>query len=329
MSSADGIGASSIVDVDATASSRIPAKPGLWQRVKGAVARTEKEFAFVKGLAIVSLVGTCIGAYFQYLSAYQDKVSAQAKDDMAAATNAFTETSNALSTAITLQDLLFYDFRRAAKLNAGGDANALTSKHAQELYKPYDEAASALRENINLIARKMEIYLDWASDASRDPATNTNIGTDPISTSVLGAFDFDCDRDMPSFRKENSVLRKQKNGRTLDIDWYSTKHHVLTIAYCFNVTQETWMEIVRQWASQSSLDQNDVAQFFSAKTADKLQARLDSEVVRLNAFMSRAMNEIEGIRVKYRPNGFYCNLPGIREGVGLFSNRCTPIHFSS
>jgi len=303
-------------------------KPGFWQRVKDAIARTESQLAFLKGLGIVSVLGTLIVGYFQYLSAYEDKVSTQAKEDMAAATTAFTETSNALSTAIILQGQLFYDFTRAAKLNAAGDANALTSRNAHDTYKPYEDASNSLREDINLIARKMELYLDWPSDPAHDPANNSALGLDPISTSFLGAVDFDCDEDMPSFADGESVLHKEKNGKKLDIDWYSAKHHVLTIAYCFDVTRKTRMEIVRQWASQSSLGQTDVTQFFAEKNDEKLQARLDNEVVRLNAFMVRAMSEIEAIRVKYRPNGFYCHLPGVREVISIFSRACMPLRIA-
>jgi hypothetical protein len=306
-----------------------PAKAGLWHKVKGAVARTENEFAFVKGLAVVSLAGTLIGGYFQYLSSYQDKVSAQAKDDMSAATATFVDTSTALSTAITLQGMLFYDFLRAERLKASGDGNALATKNAQQLYKSYDDAAASLGENINLIARKMEIYIDWASNVDRDPATQASFGTDPISTSMLGAVDFDCDSDMPNFAPDKHAITKKNGTAQLNVDWYSAKHHVLTIAYCFHVTHQVSMELVRQWASQSTLDPNAITVFFANGSADRMQSRLDSEVVRLNAFMSRAMNEIERIRVKYRPNGLYCSLPGVREAVSLFSNRCTPLHFAS
>ena len=72
---------------------------------------TETGFSFVKGLTFISFAGTLIAAYFQYLSAYQDKVQTQAKEDLAAATSAFVETSNALSTPMTLQGLLYLRFR--------------------------------------------------------------------------------------------------------------------------------------------------------------------------------------------------------------------------
>jgi hypothetical protein len=48
--------------------------------------------------------------------------------------------------------------------------------------------------------------------------------------------------------------------------------------------------------------------------------------IRLNAFMSRAMNEIEGIRVRYRPNGFFCSVPGAREIMG---QKCTPVRIAA
>ena len=233
-----------------------------WQRFKSAVARTESELSFIKGLSIISIVGTLIAAYFQNLSAYQDKVTTQAKDDLTAAAQSFTEASTVLSTATTLQGQLFYDFVRAHKSGALTDDKSLTSKTAAELYKSYEDAVAALRQDTNLLGRKMEIYLDWPSDPHHDPATAA-IGNDPITTSLLGTVSFDCDDDMPSFAPGKTSITKSDNGAKLGVDWYSAKHHLFTIAYCFDVTQKTWMEIVRKWASQSTLDQADVDKFFA------------------------------------------------------------------
>jgi len=334
MSSAEPGGANAQGDKPAT----------FWQRFKSTVARTESELSFIKGLSIISIVGTLIAAYFQNLSAYQDKVTTQAKDDLTAATQAFTEASTVLSTATTLQGQLFYDFVRAHKSGALTDDKSLTSKTAAELYKPYENAVAALRQDTNLLGRKMEIYLDWPSDPHHDPATAA-IGNDPITTSLLGTVSFDCDDDMPSFAPGKTSITKSDNGAKLGVDWYSAKHHLFTIAYCFDVTQKTWMEIVRKWASQSTLDQADVDKFFapggatgrSPSTAQKLQLRLDHEVVRLNAFMSRAMNEIDQIRVRYRPNGFFCSVPVIGGAISFLSREigrtgrgwCTPIQTSA
>jgi hypothetical protein len=307
-----------------------PAPRGFWQSLKSFVLRSDAEVSYFKGLSFVGLLTTLIVAYFQYLSAYHNKVSAMAKDDMTAATDTFTRTSNALSTAIILEDQLYLSFKRAAALNASGDANALTSKRAHDLYTAYEAAATSLGENVNLLARKAEIYLDWASDPEHDAANTINtLGADPISTSLLGTFGFDCDDDMPNFDKTNHVTtKKTQDGKELAIDWFSAKHHVLTIAYCFDVTQKTWMEIVRQWASQSTVDPDQITKFAASKKADQLQERLDHEVVRLNDFMMRAMSEIEQIRVKYRPNGFVCSVPGVGQFLTWFK-RCTPIRTAS
>ena len=289
---------------DKSSSGEPPARSGIWQSTKRLLLRSDAEISYFKGLTFVGLISTLIVAYFQYLSAYHDKVTAMAKDDMAFATDTF---------------------KHAAALKASGDANALTSNEAHDLYTAYEAAATALRQNGNLLARKVEIYLDWASDPNHDPANNDTLGADPISTSLLGAVDFDCDQDMPSFDKKDHVISKKKDGKTVDIDWYSAKHHVVTIEYCFDVTQKTWMEIVRQWASQSSTDPDQIAQFASSKTAVQLEERLSKEVVRLNDYMIRAMSEIEQIRVKYRPNGFVCSVPGVGQFLGLF-RRCAPVH---
>jgi hypothetical protein len=303
-----------------------PAKPPERRSFTQWLLATETGFSFVKGLTFISFAGTLIAAYFQYLSAYQDKVQTQAKEDLAAATSAFVETSNALSTPMTLQGLLYYDFAQATKLKVDSDQNALPSKNASDMYKPYDDAYSALHENINLFARKMEIYLDWPSNLGLDPATQNGLGQDPITTSLLGAYNFDCDKDMPSFAPgKTQVHLKGPDGSGLDVDWYSAKHHVLTLGYCLDATHKTWLEIVRQWSSHSSLNPNEITAFFDQKKADLLQARLDGQVVRLNAFMSLAMNEIERIRARYQPNGFVCHIPLLGEIASLISAKCKQI----
>ncbi|HEX3935932.1 MAG TPA: hypothetical protein VHX43_00360 [Xanthobacteraceae bacterium] len=306
-------------DTTASAKNSAPAKSGLWPKMKDAIIRIEQDFAVLK-ISILSVLGTLVVAYFQDLSAYQNKVAEQAKDDMTAATNSFTQASSTLSKAVTLQALLFYNFERAAALKVGDDKNALTSKNAQDIYKAYEDTAADLNENVNLLARQVEINLDWASDVERDPAAQTTFGSDRISTSFLGTVGYDCDLDkyMPKFDLQDHTVTATKGKNSLDIDWYSAKHHVFTIAYCFQTTHKTWMEPVRQWASQSTLNQAAIDEFLAKKTDQQLQARLDKEVIRLNDFMSRAMNEIEGIRVKYRPTSFYCDLPGVSQALDFF-----------
>ena len=86
-----------------------PAPPSrFWQRVMS----WDREFSIAKGLAIVTVLTSVFGGYFQYLNAYQEKVSTQARDDMTAATATFLEISNALAEMQSQQQLLYSDFMR-------------------------------------------------------------------------------------------------------------------------------------------------------------------------------------------------------------------------
>jgi hypothetical protein len=301
-----------------------PAKPGIWQRLRLGLIRTETEFAFFKGLTFVGFLGSFIVGYFQYISAYQDKVNMLAKEDLGTATSAFVDASDALSIPLSLQERLVFSFYDAVKQKVDGDGNAYVTKSARAMIASYDSNYAALRENVNLIGKKMEIYLDWASDLNRDAAMVISPTADPISSSSLGNYNFDCDNDMPSFGKDKSTLHlKDKTGHVLDVDWYSAKHNVLTIYYCFN-TLHNLMEPVRQWASSDPVSAPEQSSFI--KQEDAVKSRLANQVMRLNAFMGVAMNEIEQIRVKYRPNGFACSVPIAREVI--FSKKCMPIRTS-
>src|SRR5258708_26128040 len=103
---------------------------GWWPRLGRFFRTTNSVLSYAKGLPVITLVGSLLVGYFQYLNAYQDKVSAHAKDDMTAATNTFTEIANAFSEAQTLQQLLFFDYSAALYENADATASALTTRSA-------------------------------------------------------------------------------------------------------------------------------------------------------------------------------------------------------
>ncbi len=305
----------------------------IWSRFKKAIVKTDQEFSIFKGLSFVGFLSTLLVAYFQYLSAYQDKVSTQAKEDLTAATAAFTEASNAFSTAMTLQQILFYDYRYIISKGLDGDDKAMETKNAREIYSSYDSARTALRQNIDVLARKMEIYIDWPSDLNRDPAKDAMLGADPMSRPMLGAYNFDCDKYMPDFSAGNSgadlpvpakTLKENPKLQPLHLDWYSAKHHVLALHYCFE-TAHAALEIARAWASNSSVDAGTKTKFVERDSLKTVQNDLDQQVLRLNAFMTLAMRRLEDIRVKYRPTGFFCHVPVIREVIGAFGARCRPI----
>ena len=321
-----------------------PPRPSRWSRFKAALIRTEQEFTVFKGLTFVSVLGTILVGYFQYLSAYEDKVSTQYKEDFTAATAAFTEISNEFATGQTLQQLLFFNYLEVAATDAEKNAKVLPAKSAREIYKTYSAARTSLRQNVDVLARKVEMQIDWASNRKRDPGEPRDINVDPLSRAKLGEYNFDCDdpNNMPHFAHQTPKTEGDKKFKSfvdlqarddnhnivpgrpkIHIDWYSAKHHLWTMFYCFEGTHNA-IAAAREWASDSQVDDKDSAKF--VKNADAIRAALDLQVLRLQAFMSLAMLRIENIRVRYRPNGFLCHIPILREIVDLTVWNCTPIH---
>jgi hypothetical protein len=308
-----------------------PSGKGFWQRIKPALVRAEGEYSFVKSLTVLSVFGTLIGAYFQNLSAYEAKVAAQAQADLAAAAQTFTETSSALGAPLSLQ-------HNAIVAGTDTEANAYETTHAHEIYKAYTKAYAELSQNYNLLARKAELYIDLASDLTRNPKSDGTPSSDQIDISLLNAYGFDCEQRMPSFdrnakdknggRENDSklVLTDARTKKTLTVDWYSAKHQVLTIETCFEITHQA-MTPVQQGASGSAVDPAQKTRF-EQKTFDVFQTRASNQVLRLNAFMSLAMFDIEKVRIKYRPSGFVCSVPGLSAALSLFGE-CTPVRTSS
>jgi hypothetical protein len=338
-------------------------EPRRWSaRISSFFGKTNSVLSYAKGLPVITLVGSLLVGYFQYLNAYQDKVSAQAKEDMTTATSTFTEIANAFSEAQTLQQILFFDFSAALDDNSDADAKALPTKDAQGIYPAYERARNLLRQNSDLLARKAEIYIDWASDFNRDPAEARTPTTDPLTFSLLGAYNFDCDHsaNFPRFETANAAgkakgaafkasespchvdedqgnrdpdksyinLCARQNGQivpnkpAITIHWYSAKHQVLTMHYCFQALHLRLLA-ARDWASQSNLSAPTKAKFLSER--EQTRAEFDNQVIRLNAFLSLATFQMDNIRVRYRPLGFACHIPFVTPIISLFSRYCTPI----
>jgi hypothetical protein len=305
-------------------------KPGAWERLKGVLVRTEAEFAFFKGLTFLGVIGSLIATYFQYVGNYHDKVNAQAQKDLEVAMAAFTDTSGALQTPLLLQERLVFSFYDAVASGADLDDNAYVTKKARALAPDYEKAESTFRQNVNLLARKVEINLDLPSDVGRDAASNTAPSPDPLNTAALGEYEYDCDAGPPRFNAPAQKIPhpKDHNKPALIVNWLSAKHIVFVTYYCFHIIQSL-MEPARQWGAggaPSTLAADVAARGEFIKDEKKIETKLTNQVLRLNAFMSVAMYDIDKIHIKYRPNGVMCNLPVVREIIGIVSSRCTPIH---
>lgn len=328
-----------------------PAKgPGLWKHIQA----WDGKLSVAKGLTAVTLLTGFLGGYFQYLGAYEDKVSEQAKTDMTAATQTFLDITNAFAEAQMLQQLIYFDY--AATLGEPDPGNTkMVTQAGYETFPAYTKARNGLRQNTTIFARKAEIYVDWPSNLSRDPATAQVSDEDPLTETLLGNYNFDCDAHFPHFGNEQAS--KPSTGSSEDvcdsggerdnpkastvnlcaigddkkvdprrpaiiINWNSAKHHVLTMHYCFEVAHRE-IATARIWASKNEVSDQKKAEFLAVQ--GKVRSHLNDEVIRLDAFMSLGMSQLERIRVKYRPSGFFCHVPLVRDAIGLVSKRCTPV----
>src|SRR5215470_8679912 len=102
-------------------------QPGFFRRI-GAL---DRRFAFVKGLSLVTIASSAIVGYFQYLNAYQEKVSIQAKEDMKSAADTFEGISAAFSDALGLQSMLYANFTSAMANKSDASTMALGTKNAK------------------------------------------------------------------------------------------------------------------------------------------------------------------------------------------------------
>lgn len=315
----------------------------------------------VKGLSLVTVLSSLAVGYFQYLNAYQEKVGSQAKEDMTSATATFTEISRAFSEMQALQQTLYSDFTRAVRDKSDASDQALGTRNARAISERYEKARIELRENVDLLTRKAEVYIDWASNTWRDPAEKHNVDDDPLSRWVLRDYAFDCsdkfnfpafgnvhapDGDTPprevtddkycamaekrgvddTTRPKDAFIRicaGSNDRRAKRIYWYSAKHHVLTMHYCFEAAHDR-LAAARQWASGSDRDAANESDIL--RREKEINAQLDDLASRVSAFSSLALYQMEQIRVKYRPVGFLCSVPFVRN---LPSANCFPIRTAS
>lgn len=313
-------------------------------------------------LSLVTLLAGWVGTYIQYLNSYEQKVSETAQADMKDATATFVEISNAYAEAQLLQQLIYYNYTASGTSDPGN--KAMVTKAGQDAYKDYVNARDALRKNSNIYIRKTELYIDWPSNLWRDPAGTPPNDGDPLTESLLGDYNFDCDakENFPHYgaaeragtqsdkysveASQRACLAPNETQRQIEmgsktvlcaaddqgkidharpsreINWHSAKHHLLVMHYCFELTHGQILA-ARIWASNNEVSQQAKDDF--SKDRSNTQASLDHEVVRLDAFLSLVMSQLERIRVRYRPSSFYCNLPLINYAI---SDRCNPIRIA-
>lgn len=322
--------------------------PGLLARTARLFAKAHSALAYIIGLPTITLLGGAIVGYYQYVHAYQEKIGLRAENDVKMATATFTDVSTKFGEAQTLQRMLFADYASTLDEHASDSDKALAAKHAQAIFPTYEAAWVALLETGDLMARNAEIYIDWATDFNRRPEDPHYPNSDPLSRSLLEKYDFDCSDNFPSFvppehppEKKASTCWTDPNQffdpyassyvrlcprnqsetgpkHSVTIHWYSAKHQLLTMNYCFRNLHER-LDKVRAWASQVDQGLSNKPTFQTERVLIQHQIRRQAE--RLDAFMGLSLFQIEAIRLKYQPISFACNLPVIN----WWSDSCTPL----
>lgn len=321
-------------------------KPGLLDRIQA----WDSRLSVTKGLTIVTLLTGFFGGYFQYLNSYEEKVSEQAKADMDSATKTFIEISNAFAEVQMLQESILAEYADAQTAKSDPAVVRVDTKASSDLLSDYAKARTLLRQKGLVFARKAEIYIDWPSDLSRDPAAPRSLDQDPLTDTLLTEYNFDCEAEanLPHFKgaiydggdhgppnedmcndptangpKSYVDLCARQSGGAIDplrkvvnINWWSAKHHVLIMHHCFEALH-------RKAGGGSDVSPNGKQTLPKQQEGDS--ERLNAESRRLDAFMTLTMAQLERIRVKYRPSGFLCHVPIARDLIGIFSDQCTPI----
>jgi len=253
-------------------------------------------------------LGWLLGSYFQYISWRDQQNIDMFKQDFAAANATFAEVSGVLSIAMNLQQMIEANFRRALIENVDADDSAYLTVSGRRLYQPYIDAQNSLKENIDVLARKMEIFVDWASDPTHNPSAKGQ-GADRMSRSMLDKYDFKCERYIPDVTdfKKLTTQKVEKKDEPLRIDWNSAKHHVLTFQYCLEKIHNKILPAL-QWASRSPVDpyQKD-----SVVADEDLDTLIGKQVERLNAFMLLVMWRLDDIRERYQRMGYRCHVLGL------------------
>jgi hypothetical protein len=299
------------------------------------VGRLFSFISYLIGLPVITLLGSLVVGYYQYLNASQEKIRAQAETEMQMATKAVMDISRTFAEVQTLQRAMFRDFVSALDDNTGVEEQALATRHAKNVWENYEANGLALLQAGDMMARNAEIYVDWATEPGRklvDARRRPN--SDPLTSTLLKTYDFDCDNILPAFVPAPGNTRRRNPPSTCSVDaeqysepeefiydicprrkdvqlpavrihWFSAKHQVMTMHYCFDALHQRLAK-VRAWASQG--EPTPAIKLVARTEREQLSKDLDTQASRLDAFTGLALNQIETVRVKYSQVSFPCLL---------------------
>jgi hypothetical protein len=283
-----------------------------WGSLHRVFQRLDHPFRLAANLTLLSIVGAIVGSYVQYNSWRHEKNLTRYREELSNAVANFSEISGALSAAMNLQESLYYTYKNALGHYGAvdNDKKIFLRRNAQKIYGDYYTARTALRNNIDVLAGKAELFIDrpLQPDNQRINASSE----EPLLASDRDSLrnrKFDCERDMPVSVRSSAPVAPAA------IDWRRTKDHVTTLYYCLEEIHSALFP-VRVWAEAGSPKQENVESpndnaGLATEKMKKIENRLTLQIRRLNAFISLSTSNIEIIRLRDRPKPFLYHQLGI------------------
>jgi hypothetical protein len=262
-------------------------------------------------------VGWLVGSLIQYNSWRGEHDLKRYENDLKAATQTFADVSGELSKVITLQQILVFNYDDAISPKTDNSRLQFLWRQAGFAADDYRRAQIALRESIDTLIRRAEIYIDWPSTDQRGRTFHGSL-LDPLTITKLESNNIDCDKlvapgdDVTGWSRQSD---SKISGATL-VDWGSAKHHVTVIYVCFRIDHRNF-ESIRRWAADTGQTPPkfiEPAELSKTELVERLKKRFNLQLERLDKFMVLAMARIDAIRRKNEPPGYFCHLTGWRCG---------------
>lgn len=320
------------------------------RRIAAWMKQREAPFVAFGKLSVVTgvvwLLGWLLTSVIQYNSWRTDHDLKQYEQELAQATKTFTDASDAFSKALTAQQLLVFNYVDALGSRDQAYIDFLWGQ-AHAVADEYRKARTELRQNIGVMTRRAEIYIDWPSADNRqavenatakDPLTVIKVDAitnealsrlrepikeksrvDPLTVSDVEGDNVNCDgliADGQDIRKWPHDV-PVRNGAATKIDWQSTKHHLIVLYACY-AQDHVATEPIRRWATAEKSGQPPATPAIlpadtdgRKKLAGDLKSHFNLQASRLDKFNILAMNRIERIRFKNEPPGWICHTTGL------------------
>jgi hypothetical protein len=267
---------------------------------KRLVFTLDKSYRFATNFALIGLIGTVIGSYFQYNAWRDEKALARYQDELASSIATFSEVAGALSAVMNLQQILFYSYKNAAGFLGPIDDQTrfFLSESAKEQAKEYFAARTSLRKNIDVLAGKTSLFIDRPVETDERRVELLKQPEYVVSDrDSLRSEGFTCQLNLPRSDPRFEELK------TRSIDWNSARDQVATFYWCLDEIHNE-MLFVRVWAQSGKIADGDKDNCARQHMMWKSQHDIELQTVRLNALIAVSTKKIEQLRLRDRPRGF-------------------------